>query len=189
MPASQIPRPLASSVFPAVEDLEVGFAGDHQLREDGCARAGAADDGAGPVARANHFVEAGPVDRLHQPVLIAARHPDQRRGLERRPGARGREIHLPRFFGSGVEPHLDRAVTGILNRGRLRQDRDDRVLPARQLQRPRHDRIGRSAAADRDDGAGRLGRGRGGTEAQEDDDSEWDGHGDEFYLLRLTCAS
>ena len=31
------------------------------------------------IARANHVGQPGALDRLHEPVLIAARHPDQRR--------------------------------------------------------------------------------------------------------------
>ena len=140
--------------------------------------AGAADDGAGAVAGADHFVEAGPVDRLHEPVLIAARHPDQRRRPRAPPWRPGSAKSTLRASFAPASSHI---FTELSPASATADDcgstADDRVLPAGEFQRSRHDRVGRSAAADRDDRAGTAPRALAAKRQEDGQGSDRDGHG------------
>jgi hypothetical protein len=65
------------------------------------------------MALADDVGKAGALDRLHESILIAARHPDERRAAQRGCGVRVVERDLRRFARAGVEPHLHGADTGV----------------------------------------------------------------------------
>jgi hypothetical protein len=68
------------------------------------------------------------------------------------------ERHLRGLPCAGLEPHLDRVLARVSRGGRLRQDGDNRVLSAGELQRSRDDVRTGSAASDDDKGARLSGR-------------------------------
>jgi hypothetical protein len=92
--------------------------------------------------------QAGTGDRLHEAVLIAARHPDQGRPAQLRRGVGIGERDRRRLLRSRLEPHLHGRIAGVRERGRLRQDRDDRGLSPSQRQGFRHDLRPRPATPD-----------------------------------------